>query len=94
MPKTRSKASTADGEIPAKKMAQEKDLAHDTGIVVELLNDATMAHGPEKIELLRKIQERIVFKVRFQYQDISSKLKIQFLFIFRIPNYSTISLKK
>ena len=94
MPKTRSKASTADAEIPAKKMAQEKDLAHDTGIVVELLNDATMAHGPEKIELLRKIQERIVFKVRFQYQDISSKLKIQFLFIFRIPNYSTIFLKK
>ena len=55
MPKTRSKASTAEAEIPAKKLAHSKDLAEDTGIVVELLNDATMAHGPEKIDLLRKI---------------------------------------
>ena len=63
MPKTRSKAAASEAEIPAKKVAQSKDLTQDTNIVVELLNDASMAFGPEKIEHLCKIQERIVFKV-------------------------------
>ena len=75
MPKTRSKASTAEAEIPAKKLAHSKDLAEDTGIVVELLNDATMAHGPEKIDLLRKIQERIVFKVISKFALAFSRKK-------------------
>ena len=90
MPKTRSKAADVP-EIPAKKMAATKDLAADTGIVVELLNDATMAYGPEKIELLRKIQERIVFKVIFKlnfFQEIENSI---FCLFFRILNCSTIS---
>ena len=74
MPKTRSKAADVP-EIPAKKMAATKDLAADTGIVVELLNDATMAYGPEKIELLRKIQERIVFKVISKFALAFSRKK-------------------
>ena len=75
MPKTRSKAAMSEAEIPAKKMMPSKDLTADTNIVVELLNDASMAYGPEKIDYLRKIQERIVFKVVYLLGFLYSYLK-------------------
>lgn len=63
MPKTRSSLQNQEDEASPRKSARKTVDTSNRDIVVELLNDASIATDPnEKLDCLRKVQERIIFK--------------------------------
>ena len=65
MPKTRGAAHAPDEDESPRKSSKKSSDSSNNEVIVELLNDASMATDPtERLDCLRKIQERIIFKVR------------------------------